>query len=725
MSRLLSKSYEEFQNRNFNNFIGERINTELVEDLWGINANSNKLANNERLLNFKKANNLAYLGEVLERYEERGIVKSREDLRALLVYTQYSIMFESPEMNTNQLEVFISKVEQESIKNKDVFSIGILLSFCKFNQYIKEEKELCSIIIDEIENSSLDFEEKVWGMYSCWNYLNSIKEFTHSDNLLAKLNDVKDVKDNLLKVISGIEIEPLKHYEDYYLYLMLAEIGESEEFFKTSKNFKEKKVCNQYKKLISLLKKEYRVDNMESLTSVLNFNDEDVYLYNYLLSENAYLTGVTTKVTSKGIMRLYYEILKRLSSSKECSNLIMQIAESKIKEVSKQRDAERSTGYYKYSKGIKKAREIIFREFSGKVSVENFSKFIQLTDINKGEYGFFSSVKYSYIFDKEYSEIAKKINKKNIINLAERCLSRSESKEVVQKAYNYLSEIKAKDYIDEYQYKRLYALDILDSNSNSKYESITEMKGYFQYLVDTLSKEDLLKELKDFYNKFDDIEVMANEYIGKCSFVSKYTSVTLYALSLVNRQDNTFKEENPELAKEYQAFEDELQFFNLGENEYFYYIEKRLSDEDYVKLMGLTEDDVRVVLRNIYNYLKDNNDRYGNDYRVEGMLVRLEGKILTDDEKEEKAINKEIQSLEKRCRLYDIKYALEYDFSKTNKEYVSKVKEIFLEKVNASNVLTGYSSIRDAFEIVKMLVELEAFNDEELLEFSKTCLKNV
>lgn len=725
MSSLMKNLvYKEFQAHNFNNFIGERINTELIKDLWGINGKANDLVDKERLSNFKNNNNLAYLGEVLERYEERGIVKSKEDLRALLVYTQYSMLFEAPEMNTNQLELFIAKVEKRSIKNKDVFSIGFLLNFYGFKQYLKEDKNICLTLIDEIENGKLEFEEKVWGIYSCWNYLDSIEEFSDSDNLLEKINDVKDTKDKLLKVISGIEIEPLKFYEDYYLYLMLGRIANSEEFFKTSKNFINKKACNQYKKLVSLLKKEYNEENVDSLTSVLKFSNEDVYLYNYLLSQDVHLVNIETKVTSKGAMRLYYKILNRLSSSKECSDLIMQIAGSKIKEVAEQKDSEASTSYRVYAKGIKKAREIIFREFSGKVSVENFPKFVDLTGINEMEYDFFSYVGYSYLFNEEYSEVIKRVRTSNMRNLAERCLSLSKEKDDLQKAYNYLTKIKMKNSINSSQYKRLYALGVLDVNSDSKYSSVEEMKGYFDYRASVLSKEDLLKELKDFYDKFDEIEIAVNGYVGKNSFVSKYSEIILSILSNVNKYDKTLKIENPELAKEYQEFEDKLQIFNKSEGEYFLYIENKLSDEDYLKIMGLTKEDANAVLKNIYEYIKD-NPKYLNYYKTAGMLKKFEEKILTEHEKEQKITNEILKSLKEATKVYNFQTALNRDIAKSNKDYVNKVKEIFFEKIETSDIIRGYCSFYDAFTVAKMLVDLDSLTDEDLLTFSKMCLKNV
>ena len=135
MLELNLKPYEQFKKMKFENLIGESINTELVKDLWGIN--EKYLNNNARCTAFKETYKLSYLGEVLERYEERGIVKTTEDLRALLVYTCYSLQYEMPEINTNQLEVFLSKVEELSILNKDVFSIGVLLQKHKFREYFR------------------------------------------------------------------------------------------------------------------------------------------------------------------------------------------------------------------------------------------------------------------------------------------------------------------------------------------------------------------------------------------------------------------------------------------------------------------------------------------------------------------------------------------------------------------------------------------------------------
>lgn len=717
MSRLNVMPYEQFKKLNFNNYVGESINIELVRDLWGINW---KAVTNERLINFKKSNNLAYLGEVLERYEERGIVKSKEDLRALLVYTDYSMYLEKPDMNTNQLEVFISKVEKESVLNKDVFSIGLLLRSGHFREHITDDRKLCSTIINELENSVLSFEEQVWGMYSCWKYLEDKAEFTSSENLLEKLDGTEEIKNNLLKIVSGIEIQPLKYMEDYYLYLMLAEMGNSEKFFQSSKNFKNKKVCNQYKKLVSLLKKEYKEDTIKSLVDVFNLDEKDLYMYNYLLSQNSHLSCVETKVTSKGEMRLLYKMLDRLSLAEPFPELAFTLITEKITEISEQRDSERSSSYYINSKGMKKAREIFFEEFSGEVSVENFDMFLRMSDIEDSCYDFFyNSLKYSYLFSSKYLECLKKVDSRNKRELAEIVISKSKDKEIVENAYQYIVESGCKNIMNYYHYKNMYKLGVLNANSNSKYKNIKELTGYFNYLKEVLSDEDFLKELKSFYDKFDEIEVLVEGYIGNSRFVSTYTRLILDILNETTYYD-IYKDDNFELAKEYQMFKDSLKIISSDKLTSFRYIMSVLEEEGYRELMGLSEDDVKVVLRKIYHSIKEDSTLSG--YSADVILRKLEGQILTQEEKQEKEIKEVLEYLNRYPSIPNIKNALGIDLAKPESDYVLKVKEVFLREISKEETFYRYSSVSNVFEIARKFSDLKVFDDEDLLKLSKSCL---
>ena len=721
MLELNLKPYEQFKKMKFENLIGESINTELVKDLWGIN--EKYLNNNARCTAFKETYKLSYLGEVLERYEERGIVKTTEDLRALLVYTCYSLQYEMPEINTNQLEVFLSKVEELSILNKDVFSIGVLLQKHKFRENISDDRNLCSILIKEIEtNNNLSFEEKVWGMYSCWSYLSCIKEFSNSDNLLGKLEDVDNMKKELLDVISGIEIRPLKHLGDYYLYIMLAKIANSEAFFEKSKNFKNKAVCNQYKKLISLVKKEYKEDTVESLLDVFDMSKEDLFFYNYVLSRKDYLCYIDGKVTSKGEMRLYNKLLDRLSSTERCSEIIVDKIREKIEEISKEKDSSRKGYYYTPTKGIDKAREIVFKEFSGTVSAENFDIFMDLTGIGHDDYIFFNSSKYVYIFSKNYEKFLDKIYWQSTRELAHKCISAGKNKELVKNALKYLEKNDRKHELNHIQYKILYKLEILDSNSDSKYDSRCVLKGYLLHREDVLSKEEFLKELKDIYNNFDEIEARVKGHIGKSDFISVTVGLLIDMLDDINIFG--LAQENSELAREYQVFKDELNLLYKSTFDYFKYIVNLLENKDYINLMSLSESDVAVLLKNIYDAI---NDEYflEKNYCASGMLRKLEGLVLSEEEKEAKKIEEELENLKENTTLRNVEYALRRDFIKNNKSCVLKVKEVFLKSIEEDVFSDDYFSLQTGYRIVKKLVELEEFNDQELLDFSKKCLMHV
>src|SRR5699024_8588947 len=148
MSKIEVVPYKQLNELAFENFMSSKINTELYLDIRYIN---NTSIYDERVANFKRKYNLRYLGEILERYEERGIVNTKEDLRTLLVFTVQSLYFEKPDINTNQLDVFISNIEKISSEEKDIFNIGVLLQSDSWVEKIVNDKELCEIILDELE----------------------------------------------------------------------------------------------------------------------------------------------------------------------------------------------------------------------------------------------------------------------------------------------------------------------------------------------------------------------------------------------------------------------------------------------------------------------------------------------------------------------------------------------------------------------------------------------
>lgn len=726
MSKIKLVPYNQLKGLNFENFIGNKVNAELYQDIRYINKVSKW---DDRFRDFSQKHNLKYLGEVLERYEERGIVKTKEDLRTLLVFAMQSMRLESPDINTNQLDVFISKVEKISLEEKDIFNIGVLLQSSSWIEKVIDDKKLCDTILNELENNnSLSFEEKVWGMYSCWKYVKLNKEFK-GGNLLERVSSTEETCEKLLQVLSGIELEPLKYIEDYYLYLMLAEIANEESFFAKSKNFKNKAVCNQYKKLLSLVKKEYTKDTIKSLVPILGIDEDDLLCYNYLLSEYSRYVYIDSKVTSKGSLRLCQAMLYALCKEEKCPTVILSEIREKIYTISQESDPERRRGYYTYTKGKEKATEIVFENFSGKISKENFDVFVILTGAKVEDYRFMVSKSFYYLLEEDYEEQFNKISFYSKERLVENCIRNSTDKSLVKRAFNLYNQMEKVSDLSVQQFKNLYSLEIIDAKTDYKYTTTVRFEGYLLYLKDVLSETEYLEELKSFYSNIDDIESRVFGYMGKADFVSAFNAVVLSVLKGLKIQE--IAERDLELARKYQEFKDNLFLVTSDVEDYYEYLIGCLKKDEYKELMCLSDDDVATVSRAIYESLKEMFDINQARYGIRRMYTELEGMVLTEAEKEakeramlEKKIQKELEDLKKTRRIYNFDSALESDFAE-EESFVLSVKDIFIKKVKEENIIDGSYEIGRGYSVIDKLVKKGKINDNELLEFAKVCLKAV
>lgn len=726
MSKIEVVPYKQLNELTFENFMSSKINTELYLDIRYIN---NTSIYDERVANFKRKYNLRYLGEILERYEERGIVNTKEDLRTLLVFTVQSLYFEKPDINTNQLDVFISNIEKISSEEKDIFNIGVLLQSDSWVGKIVNDKELCEIILDELENNdNLSFEEKVWGIYSCWSYIKSNSEFK-GDNLIERLSGLGEICEKLLVAMSGIEIEPLKHMEDYYLYLMLAKIANAESFFSKSKNFKKKSVCNQYKKLLSLVKKEYTRDTVKSLVPVLNIGEEELIYYNYMLSGYSQLASIDSKVTSKGDLRLCQAMLYSLCKNERCPSIILKQINEKIYRISQENDPERRRSYYTPTKGRDKAIEIVFKSFSGKISRENFSAFLDLTKARVEKRRFISSKHFYYLLENEYEDEFNEIYSYTRENLIELCLKDCKDINLVKRAFSLYNTLENKEELSVQQFKNLYSLGVIDSSTDYKYTSPASFKGYLEYLESIVSEDSYLEELKLVYSNIEEIERRVTGCVGKTDFVSSLNSIM--ESNLTSSKIERIAESDLELARRYQEFKDNLVFLTYSLIDYYQYIIDCIKNCKYKELMCLSDNDVSIISRNIYESLKELYDIENANYTIRRICADLEGMVLTDSEKEakeramrEKLKKEKLDALKETSRIYAFDSILKSEFAE-EESFVLSVKDIFITKVKEHNIIDDTYEIGRGYGIINKLIKKGLINDAELLEFAKICLKAV
>lgn len=744
MLKLMLRPYFENDDLSFDDFIGEKINANLYKSISTIN-NSSKW--NEDFINFSNKYNVKYLGEVLERYEERAIVKTPEDLRALLVFTVESFLFENPDVNTNQLDVFIEKVEKDAILNKDVFNMGLLL-LSKYILRVSIDNEcLLEKIITELKNNeSLSYEEKVWGIYSCYNYTREsieLKQDEDEDDSSPKedLSYYEGAKKEILEIITQLGVEPLKSVSSFYIYLMLASIIIDDNYLTTQKNFKNKEFCNQYKKLISLLKKEYKGNDIEKVAKVLKMENCELLAYNYLLSEycgSCAYTYVYTNVTSKGRLRLIKSTFEFFSKDKLVPSVLIREIEEIINEIANEKDVEKSSSFCTYKKGKTKAIDILFEKFNYKVSILNFDSFVKLTCLKEDVQKFILSSNLSFLLEDEYKDCLDKILKSNYLMVFLSTIRNSENRVLIKKAYEYL---KMNDFLDgmlETDYSILYKLNIINDSYYDMFFLSFKRESYLRHIMYNSTKEDLLKELRMIFNDLKDgsaKEKIENKNPKKEEYPNKYEEYIVKEICK-DLSDVFFRldiseifNENNEIGSDYQKLKDEFMFRKLKRIEYMEYMFNSLISEGYKMIVGLKNEDVTQILKNLYDTIKVCYPSYKDNYRAHGLIVKIEDIVLTKKEKED--LKQQAIKEEQRDSLKLLKEANSiYIFKKVLKKYkddidfIDEFKEIFMERIVDKKIMTSLD-IDDGYKVVRNLVDLNKFSDEELLHFSKICLSLV
>ena len=704
MKKLIYNHLEAIKGNYFNSFIGNNINRELLLDIWDID-NTTCISNETR--EFKEKTNLAYLGEVLERFEERDLVHNQSDLNTLIMFTYYSFQTQNPNTNTNQLKDFMKKAETVGMKNKDLFSLSLLLNLEPHKNYVSSEK-LYSLIIEELENE-MDFELKLWAAYYCWNYLNIQINAAKENDDISKLVESKN---NLLSAISNIEIKPLLNHEDYYLYGLITEINiHEQDFFKSSKNFRIKSICNQHKKLLSLFKKECKEDTIDSLEDVLNISKEDLYLYNYLLAINSDKLSIKTGVTSKGFDRLLCKIGERFSKPEKISHFIFDILRNEL-------------NFHDEYKTIARCNKV-FGDFSERISVKNFSLFIDLIRLNSVDHEFIQLTKYNYIFDDEYVLFLNKMSSSLVKRLSLNCIAKSDNLTRVKNAYDYfISKKYAEHLLDNMQIKNLYITGVLEDINPYLDKGFNHLKGYILFKKEKLPKLNYIEFLKECYKQIESNECLKH-YSSKhgANYTYNITAIFLDYLDDFKSCDGKLDEDELTYIRESQIFKESLLLLKLNTVEYFHYIAECLKDEDYANIMGLSQDNINEILRDIYDFVKNNKSLDSYNCRV--LINELEKTLLSEYDIEINKLNEYFDRFKESSS--NIRYYLG-DFLKNlskdkpyHEKYIKDSKKLFFESVFATDVISSTDYI---FKIAGRLNDLGVLNSKDLLNLGKFCMKN-
>lgn len=706
--------YTNIMNGDKNNFLAEYLNYDLIKDLKDFTMKTTVFNS------FSEKYNLRYFGELIERFEERKVVEDVKDLRTLVLIASATIYKKPNYYNTNQAEVFARNVTKKLRDEFDLISATFLLAFTD-NQLTDDDREFLLNNIFECvkENKNISFEQRV---LSCFSVL-----YCNEDTIR------KEYKERVAELFFNGTMAPqeLQHQEDCTTYMMLSRMISNLNIAKSSKSFKDKSLFKFYKALLSLSKKEQKIDKMESIIKDLKDMDYSYILYyNYKLSSEDFFIKVNSSVTSKGYIRLANQMLSFLEKDELCSKNILDIIKDGIN--------DHSYKYRNEASSREKAVDDFFTEYKGKISRVNFDNFLSLTNINNNNftYNFLGNESLRFLLEDENKDLLDKLNTKHKKNLIEGTILHSKDNEEIKDIFDRFINtesyiLKIKD-LNSGVIIKLLELNILDSNSDKLLTTSKTLECVLKFWSDKLISKDFIEKLKYAYNYFkDDKALDSKDFFNLNKNLRELISEVYYTLS-------TYKIEEIEddcVASEFYKLLDELSLHVLSDRlKYYRYINENLSNEHYLRVLNISEYDKRMICKSMYDnvneYIRKENEKYSYErYHVgysKKFVNSIEEIALTLEEKNEIFLEKQRLREEKLLKeAKECEYLSEFDgliANIKNENSLNLMKDLFLEKMSKEEFIMSSKPLR-AFKILKIFDKAGILKDEDILLVSKKVIE--
>lgn len=731
-------NYKDIIEGNDNSFISKELNCDFLNEIKPFLSGVNSIVGD-----FGEKYNLKYFGELIERFQERGIAKSTEDLRTLTLIAGCEVLIGKADYNTNQADLFAKQVVERLKSEFDLLTATFLMLTLKECMEEEDKTFLANEIISFLKNNNnLSFEKQMYSMFSV----------LYSNRYYYKEDINEDIKHEIINLFHN-EIKPknIDNIYNYQVYIILAKMLNDLDILSNTKLFKDKASVKFYKSLISLGKKEYNQSNVKTTKDNLNMDYSDIIFYNYVISQETTFTEIPCKITSKGQIRLISELLSYLEKDENCPKIISDIIQENIEDYA-------SSKYNKnYYNPLKIAINDIFSKSSYKVSRNNFDLFLNLTKLNAitSEYRFITCDKFKYLCSEEYYDLFLKIKAVNRKLLLNAVISECEDEVKLNSIYNNLltlNEVESNSICNDSS-----TLNLEDGNTDNLY--LNELNEdciikFFKFKIvnpkdsNVLIDINLLKCALDFWSKELDskefIEMVNYCYekiyeIASLEFSSIYSKDEFICSSfkLLFRTINNFDIESItdlNIAREFYKTRDNLSLAICESREKYYkYILENLTNTHYLQVFDISEIDRINICKSIYfniktyvSYIMDNNIYRYNLDSLKKFLAKVEDIALTEDEKnqiiEQQELLKEGTILEetKECRYLDeFKKIVLETHSKT---VLSKIKDIFIDKIAKKDISLTYQVV-DVFRIMKHLAKSDAINDNEILEITKSIME--
>lgn len=714
-----------------NSFISKELNHDFLNEIKPFLSSISSI-----VCDFGEKYNLKYFGELIERFQERGIAKSIEDLRTLTLVAGCEVLVGKADHNTNQTDLFAKQVVERLKSEFDLLTATFLMLTLK--ECMKEEDKtfLANEIISFLKNNNnLSFEKQIYSMFSV----------LYSNRYYYKECINEEIKDEIISLFHNkIKPKNLDTICNYQTYIMLSKMLNDLDILSNTKLFKDKASVKFYKSLISLGKKEYKQSNVKTTKANLNMDYSDIIFYNYVISEATTFTEIPCKITSKGKVRLISELLSYLEKDEKCPTIISDIISKNI------------GNHASWHSPLKIAIDNIFSQCCYKVSRNNFDLFLNLTklDSTTSVYRFITCDRFKYLCSEEYYDLFLKIHPVNRKYLLNAVILECEDEVKLNSIYNNLltlNEVESSSIYDdsstlniEDENRDKLSLNKLDDDCIIKFFKFKIINPKdLKVLIDT----NLLNCALSFWSKELDntgfIEIINYCYekiyeIASLEFGSIYDKDKFIysSFKLLFRAINNFNIESItdlNIAREFYKTRDNLSLAVYKNREkYYMYLLENLTNTHYLKVFSISEVDKINICKSIYiniktyvSHVMDNDIYYPNLNRLKKLLATFEDIVLTEDEKnqiiEQQELLKEDAILEETR---GSKYLDEFRrivSATQSKTVLSKIKDIFIDKITKKDISLTYQTV-DVFRIMKHLAKSDVISDNEILEITKSIM---
>ena len=287
----------------FNNYMGKYLNPELYKILCPFEIGTdNSIDSFDIAGQFAAKYGVSNLGELVGTFGQRYVVDNVIDFRTILFFVTNSVnkdtsidyylprygLKENPltqKITTEQLRHFYNQSKLMLITKYDFIAAATLLQAPGFiikdsaesNEYVNQ---LLYLTFEQLLGGELDFEETVYGLFSCISCLNSLNKAS------IPYPQEKELKETLSKLFDTITIKPCTNIENTSVYLMLAYILETEAEYASSKQFKNKNNYKILRKILSLTKKAFKAPELQDTCDFIGISTNIGKYLNYLAYQN-------------------------------------------------------------------------------------------------------------------------------------------------------------------------------------------------------------------------------------------------------------------------------------------------------------------------------------------------------------------------------------------------------------------------------------------------------